>query len=157
MQPITGSSLPIAGTLPNALAPMGKPGSSTTIEVRQQVVITVTSGKSNSPGKIGLRQQVTQLQGALKQVGHREQEKIAYTKYALRGEFENSARQYEAEIRVVCDHEVANAARQASQQSAQRASYLKGNMAELKDQLDTAVYGESAYLSELHNSEIKPT
>ena len=37
LQPIAGSSLSIPGTLPSALAPMGQPGSSTTIEVRQQV------------------------------------------------------------------------------------------------------------------------
>ena len=88
------------------------------------------------------------LKGALQQAGHREQEDVAYTKYALHSEFENTARQYEAEARVVRDHEVADAARQASQQSGQRVSYLESNVTQLKSQLNMAVRGETAYQSE---------
>ena len=57
------SLLPIAGGLPSSLVPVGTefpqiPGISTTVELRQQVTRTVTPGNANSPGKLGLRQQV---------------------------------------------------------------------------------------------------
>ena len=69
----------------------------------------------NSPSKLGLRQEVANLKGALNQAGHRAHEEVAYSKYALHSEFENPARHYEDEAQVVRDHEVAQAARAASQ------------------------------------------
>ena len=113
------SLLPMAGGPPSSFVPLGTEfsqilGNSTTVELRQQVARTVIPGNPNSPGKLGLRQQVASLKGALNQAGHRAHEEVAYTKYALHSEFENTARQYEDEARVVRDHEVAQAARQAS-------------------------------------------
>lgn len=96
------SLLPIAGSLPKELAPVGTdfsqiPGSSTTFELRQQVARTVISGNLHPPSKLGLRQQLANLKGALHEAGHRTQEEVAYTKYALYSEFENAVHQYEDE------------------------------------------------------------
>ena len=151
--------LPIAGSLPNALAPIGTDfsqiqGSSTSVELRQLVTRTVTTGSSSSPRKLGLRQLVSNLKGALNQAGPSTQEEVAYTKYALYSEFGNAARQYEDEARVVRDYEVAQAARQASQRTGQQVSYLEQNSAQLKKQLDGAVRGEHSYLGELQSIEI---
>ena len=58
------SLLPMAGGPQSSLVPVRtefsqNPGSSMTAEVRQKVTRAVTSGSPNSPGKVGLRQQVT--------------------------------------------------------------------------------------------------
>ena len=152
------SLLPMAGGPLSALVPVGTEisqiqGSSTTVELRQQVTRTVTPGNPNSPGKLGLRQHVANLKGALNQAGHRAHEEVAYTKYALNNEFENTVRQYEVEARVVRDQKVAQAARETPQRSGQRFSYLEQNIAQLKGQLGRATRGENAYQSELVSGE----
>lgn len=92
--------------------------------------------------------------GALNQLGNRALEEVAYTRHVMTNEFQNTARLFEAEARHVRDPEVAQAAREASWQSSQRMPYMEGSMTQLKDQLEHAVQGASAYKNEFHNSEL---
>ena len=90
------------------------------------------------------------LERALNQAGRRAQEKVACIRHVVASEFENTARQFEAETRHVRDQEVSQAARHASLQS----DDVHGRQHDAaKSQLERAIQGASAYNNEFHNSD----